>query len=375
MNERKENKIAYTCSIHTLEIGFRLSKITFDRLIKLLATYSKEHNYACYIPNERPSILVFDLFKHLGFTYCYTQYITDQHHSFSSYHFYMIINPRNLLNIPGYRYICITPPECINNILPYTIHLLQDLGITFINFETSIFIKRLDFCTNIKLDTAEMTKEYMRLLCKGKYIYSSCRELQYSYTGHRSVKPQNDFTITGRSFELSIYDKEHQMLSSPFSYPLEELQLATNQIRIELRVFYPKLYNLKKKYDNLSQLFDFLPELSEQHIFRYLQAIYGKGDFYQHNVAKEKIMNSHFNSTTKANMLAFMKKISKTSLQEAIEHYKTVDDFPEIYFILNKFNELNISPITLKKRSSYSMLYHPIHYIQNNNVNTDPVLK
>ena len=80
------------------------------------------------------------------------------------------------------------------------------------------------------------------------------------------------------------------MKSSPFSYPDDEQELADNQIRIELRIFYPKLYHLKQSYGATIELFDHIPELSQKYIDKYLLSTYGKGDFYQYNNAVSKIL-------------------------------------------------------------------------------------
>lgn len=374
MKEYSSNQTAYFYSIHTLELGFRLNRHTYDMLINFLITYSINYNFCYYTPETSQTILVFDMFKKFGFTYCYAQQIHAKNQTFCSYCFYMIINPRKLFQIPDHHYICITPPEKTKDIIPYIIALFQSLGIDFMDFESSLFVKRLDFCTNIKMDNAEMTKEYMRLLCKGKHIFRSHRKLQYSQIGHRQVCPTHDFTITGHSFELSIYNKKKQMESSSFSYPDSEQELANNQIRIELRIFYPKLYHLKQSYGATIELFNHIPELSQEYIDKYLLSTYGKGDFYQYKDAVNKILSSPFRKSTQSNMIAFMKKISKTTLQEASDFFSEQDNYPGICFILNKFNELNLSPITLSRKSHYTMLHHPIYYIHSRNVNLCPSL-
>ena len=162
---------------------------------------------------------------------------------------------------------------------------------------------------------------------------------------------------------------------SSFSYPYEEQKLSDNQIRIELRIFYPRLYHLKQTYGTAEGLFNYIPELSQRYMDRYLQAAYGKGDFHQYNIAVNIIKDSSFHDSTKSHMIRFMKKISKTSLQEAINFFKEETDFPDITFILNKFNELQISPITISQKSNYAILRHPIHYIQTQNVNLSPYLE
>lgn len=375
MNIHTLNQNAYMYSIHTLELGIRLKSYTYGKLIKILTDYSRKYHFCYYSPENCPSILVFDMFKDFGFTYCYARYLCAKDHPYSSHCFYMIINPRRLLHIPDYQYICITPPERIKDIIPYIMTLFENLGVDFINYDKTLFVKRLDFCTNIKLDNAEMTREYMRLLCKGKYIFRASRRLQYSPVGHRKIYSKQDFTITGANFELSIYNKKEQMELSSFSYPYEEQKISDNQIRIELRIFYPRLYHLKQTYGTAEGLFNYIPELSQRYMDRYLQAAYGKGDFHQYNIAVNIIKDSSFHDSTKSHMIRFMKKISKTSLQEAINFFKEETDFPDITFILNKFNELQISPITISQKSNYAILRHPIHYIQTQNVNLSPYLE
>lgn len=368
----QENQNAYMYSIHTLQLGIHVSKTVYDMLVKKLIDYSQKNNFNYYHPDDYSSCLVFNMFKEFGFTYCYAQYIYPTDRLYHSCCFYMIINPRKLFQIPGYQYICITPPDKAKDIIPYVIAVFHDLEIDFINFDQSIFIKRLDFCTNIKMENQQITKDYMKLLRKGKHVYRSRLKTQYSQKGHRQSCPKHEFTITGKSFELSIYNKKEQMESSHFSFPDEERDLSENQIRIELRIFYPTLYNLRQHYKTARELLNHIPELSQEYINRYLQAVYGKGNFFQYCVATNMIMNSPFHTSTKIHMINFIKKISKTSLQDAICFFEHQDNFPDIPFIMNKFNELQLSPITISSKSHYTMFYHPIHYILTQNVNLHP---
>ena len=155
------------------------------------------------------------------------------------------------------------------------------------------------------------------------------------------------------------------MLDSGRRYPEEELLSAENQLRIELRFTNQKNNELLHQYKSIDNLICHIPEIGHKYIVQYLNAIYGKGDFYRFDIAAQQIEASGFHSVTKQEMRKFMKAVAKSSLSDAINKFGT--DLSDS--MLCHFNQLHISPITLPVRSNFTCLLHPLHYIAGQNVN------
>lgn len=360
-NKTTQNKnAAQFYSVHTFELGMLLSKDEYVQCKSILYDFCRTHSLSCC--NRSPNINTYIIFKKNGFNLLSTwAYISDDR---CLYGMKIIINARKLLGYKKHADICIAPAEDMSRILPAVYEKLDLIGLHFVDYNR-FRLRRLDLCTNIRSKASTEFKEYLRLICKGKNFYDSALYLCYDKKQKRKIAPKTSFTLQGKTFEISLYAKQIQMINSKHHYSEEELLCAENQLRIELRFKSKKNNELLHLYKSLDNLICHIPELGHKYITRYLNAIYGKGDFFRFDIAMQQIEASRFHTSTKQEMMRFMKAVAKSSLDDAIKKFGA--DLS--YSMMSHFNQLNISPITLPDRSNYTLLLHPLRYIESQNVN------
>jgi hypothetical protein len=156
------------------------------------------------------------------------------------------------------------------------------------------------------------------------------------------------------------------MLENPDFYDEIEMNTVKGQIRIELRIAPDKVRYLEKKYNcNISnELIQNSSVMGVDILEKYLIGLFGSGKIVSFSEAK-RIINA---SSYKRNIKDEMKKIiDVTKKADMIEAFK---NFPssKSYSLKNRFNELNISPITAPD-SWDETFENPITYIRTNNVN------
>lgn len=358
LNENKDAAQFY--SVHTFEIYILLSKDEYIQCKNTLYDFCDKYGLSCY--KHSPATDSYKIFKQEGFTLLHTWRFISA--GGCQYGMNIIINARKLLGYKKHANICIAPSKDMSKIMPAIYEMLNLIGLHFLNYDR-FHLKRLDLCTNIKLEAPVEFNEYLRLICKGKNVYDSVLLLCYDKKKKRKIAPKHSFTLTGATFEISLYAKQIQMLDSGERYSEEELLSAENQLRIELRFTNQKNNELLHQYKSIDNLMCHIPEMGHKYISQYLNAIYGKGDFYRFDIAAQQIEASGFHSATKQEMRKFMKAVAKSSLSDAINKFGS--DLSDS--MLCHFNQLHISPITLPIRSNFTCLLHPLHYIVSLNTN------
>ncbi len=359
-NATKNKDAAQFYSVHTFEIFMLLSKDEYIQCKRILYEFCDKYSLSYY--NPAPGIDCYKIMKQYGFTLLHTWRFISA--GGCQYGINIIINARKLLGYKKYAHVCIAPVGDMPKLMPALYDNLDYIGLHFLDYGR-FHLKRLDLCTNIRLGTSDEFEAYMRLICKGKYAFGSTLYKCYDKKQKRRVAPKYSFTLTGATFEISIYAKQRQMLDSENYYSAEELQFSENQLRIELRFINQKNNELIRQYQSLDNLICHIPEIGHKYISQYLNAMYGKGDFYRFDIAAQMIEDSNFHSATKQKMIKFMKTVAKGSLNDAINRLGTELSESMLYH----FNLLKVSPITLPVRSNSALLMHPLHYIASQNVN------
>lgn len=279
-----------------------------------------------------------------------------------------IVNPRVLLGIRTYPYICIVAPERIEEIPEKLDIVVQKIAPSFPSIFHSGHIRRIDYCANINLKSAKHGKRYLNILRQG-YFSSHFRPVKvYNAVKKRTTFKNGSMTLESPAYTFEAYLKREQMIQSNYNYDENEILEAEGQIRFELRARYRKVYELKRKYKTISE-YDFLcrsSKIAKDEITRILIGAYGTGDFYNIDVAKDKIQNSNHTLSVKNKMIEMVDLTrEKRSLTAAVEALKLTPPQRRIYF--SYFNQINVSPITFGK--SGHNYRNPLVYIQNANVN------
>lgn len=270
------------------------------------------------------------------------------------------LNPRHFYHNEDHPFTFIAEQEDLENITIYLDKMIYELEL---GLEAHMFVvHRIDLCANIKLNSRDEVKTYMRLMKKGAYAYNGKRKMEYSETQRKKIPTRNSFTVSGKSFEFTVYDKYMQMSESDVKYSKEELEYAETQIRIELRVKRSKQKRIEEKYNvySLSSIIKEIGIISQEELMRYIAKTYGVGSFIKFSYAKNVINMSGYHNKTKKIMIEFMEKVSKENLEAAKDMY-----YDKYSHIMKKFKKLKISPITLPCKGEFLFFYNPITYIAN----------
>jgi hypothetical protein len=279
--------------------------------------------------------------------------------------FSMVINLRQLMEIKEYPFICILPPEYIQNVYEKINDVLQKCEMPDWLME-KLYIRRVDFCCNIDVGSQENVNLYLKLIKKGRVPYHYQVQKLYSQSQHRTIPDPESHTLYCKSNELSIYSKFDQMDMHRERYDLTELELAAGVLRIEFRVCRPCVKRIEKKY-NLTDERNFYMEacdISETKIKRMLRGIYGTGHFYKKDTVLKAIEQSNFHNNTKQRMKKFCEVANgEGGIRGALVLVENGLD------TLIRFNRLGISPVCIPRRAPVDCLYNPMYYMDNFNVN------
>ena len=220
--------------------------------------------------------------------------------------------------------------------------------------------QRIDYCLNLWLNSQETADEYMRLLKKALIPYPFELKKILNSTQHRYVPESHAITLTCKSYELSLYLKLPQLIEeinnlendtiTPEYAP--ELANARGQLRIELREYRCQLRNNKKKLhcgSDESHLLNGLNTLPFTTLCQRLKSMYGTGDFYLYEDAKDIINQSDYGKKIKKELLEILKVVNtkKRGLDTATNGF----EYNYLKSHMRYFNELDLCPITISKKS------------------------
>jgi len=357
--------------MHTMTISAHLTYTEKDILKECLETYTKKKRLQRYSDEEnyyRNKIIFYSgIAKEFGFNELKLICRIPRSTEIENYWLNIKINPHKLFHPNDHPYVYIASLEDVTNCMTQVRKMIEAIGAPKMMID--IFkLQRIDFCVNINVGSPEVVHEYMSALLKGAYSIYFDRLTEYSISQKRSIPTKDSFTIRSSNIEFSVYDKHKQLSKELLKYSPEEIQEASGLIRIELRVSRPIIYQKSKKF-NLHSIQEFLEHASEMakiSIPQYIKQAYGTGRFTTLDNAKRIIHTSKYKNKTKAELIAMLELVSeKRSLQEA--KYNMPDKLYKK--CIRKFNELDLSPITIPRRSKNKEYPSLLYYIQNHNFN------
>lgn len=283
------------------------------------------------------------------------------------------VNPRKLLGHYENPYICIVPGSEAGMIIPALFKVLKSYGFKEKELRTAA-IRRLDICANIDMGKQESAECYLGLMRRGGYYMGlDDKEMPMDPVSHRRRHPPNEVRYVSRTVSrggvretLSIYLKHSQMQENRSRYSAEEIERAKGQVRFELRIGSDKVSYLTEKYKCASSLalISMPGEIGEDILSRYLEGLYGKGKFIKFSRAVKLIRHtSSHRKAVKEKMIQIVEQTRKTDMADAFHSLSAGSQYR------NYFNELGISPITLRDSWRVEEFEHPVTYILTRNVN------
>ena len=288
-------------------------------------------------------------------------------------------NARVLLQINELPFVCIVEPDDIKRIYDRLQEIFDAMGVSEVVPLGSFYFRRVDYCTNIKLDSVEAADIYMKLLLKGRAIYNAEPKVTlYDGDSDRIDHPKS-LNWKGKTFEIAIYEKYDMMEDQQmqYGYSMEEVAEAKNRIRFEVRLDGSAIVQMKRRLGQLSdeEFMKMSDWNSAESIAKKLVQMYGCGDFVPFPKAVDIINNSRCYSKTKAVLLDFITELAKpnATMDSAYETYVNTPRngrVMKLYEIIKQFNDLGISPITIPADAvGYQCLKSPVYYIDQRNAN------
>lgn len=357
-------------SIHTFEITYKDSYKNYEKLYYAINRINtsrcprKEYSYTSPGGIELTCISqTFTCLNKRGINRIYFyKHMDKQENQIALWGVRFIINPRILLGYKEHIYTEIIKPDDLS-LIPEALHsLLQEFVPDFPDISKSGKITRIDYCTNLWFQTQDEADEYFSLLKKYHTPAKFKPLTYYDEQMHRKIPRKGEITVACKSYELSIYQKKYQLLNSGYDYPVEDIQNSTGQLRIELRLRRKPLYSLKKALSLADEalLFIHIPNKVLQNLLKKLSVMYGTGDFCRLADAKNLVKHSSYIDKTKNAMLEILEN---TNEKRTLNCYRTTFDNELLKKNLKRFNELDISPITLPFRSIHKNYPSLLSYI------------
>ena len=203
-------------------------------------------------------------------------------------------------------------------------------------------------------------------------LYHMIRMKEYNPSQKRWVPTKHSFTITSAPtafIEFSCYNKYKQLENEDKKYTTEEISAAKGIIRIELRMSHLKILQEKQKL-NISTEEDILLNaniLSEDNIPRYIKSCFGAGYFTTAIKAKQKILDSSYHKKTKQSMIDMVERAN--SKGQTLEKIKCDIGKKKFSSLMKLFNQLGISPLTIRAKANIERMENPLYYIHYANAN------
>lgn len=274
-----------------------------------------------------------------------------------------VINPKILLQSEEHPYTKIIEPKDLPLIPDALNSLIQQLVPGYPDILECGKLTRIDYCTNLWFQSQEESDEYFHLL---KKYFTPAKFHTDTYPNkehHRKEPRKGEISISCKSYTLSIYQKQTQLLSTEYDYPPEEIENASGQLRIELRFKRKKLYSIIRESHSLDKECDFLihiPPSALSLAIKNLTAMYGTGDFFKFSAAKEQILSSGYKDKTIDEMFHILENVNE---KRTLDCYNTIFDSKPLKKHLKRFNCLGVSPVTIPFRYSHDRYPNLIRYL------------
>ena len=327
-------------SIHTFELTLEVNGETYKRYRDKVKNMKKFNNNKDYFLIEKGLTVIFEKNK-------FKKYIK------------LRVNPSRLLggdDIPTLW----KPSE--KNIVKMLRSLETFIDVYFESkYETNDFVlTRIDFTSNIKFSDKGLVSDYINAFRNiGKVKGYS---LKYEKTSEE-FKKKTSYDLSGNSngIEFSAYNKEAQVKEREPDFRQEEMRKkAKGILRVEVRLITQKAI---RKYTEQNKTIERLVDLVEKHNDIFADTILRVipfGDMYKKDKAVQIVEKNVSKSTIRRKMLQLLELIPKKKsllLAQKELNYRKIDK------IMEEFQKLELSPVTISKRQDMKFLRNLYFYL------------
>lgn len=236
---------------------------------------------------------------------------------------------------------------------------------------------RADPCINFYLDSDDEVSEYLRILKKSFLIphyYIVKFEKLSSRVKNVEEANTHSYRIKSRKAEFTAYDKIYEMqLGNRCPEELNDTHILRIEAGLKRDALLKRLNKRRKCPDE--KLLENTAENTVKILVNFLKKMrIGTGNHIQYRDAEAFIVKAELEDKMKKRMLFLICKASDSNLSSALgkicEKYNLNDNQCER--ILNQFDALGISPITLRNDSRFQLLPSLLHLLQKDQ---DAILK
>ena len=228
---------------------------------------------------------------------------------------------------------------------------------------------RADPCINFYLDSDDEVLEYLRILKKSALI------LHYSVDGFKQISSRvknieeankHSYRIKGKKAQFTAYDKTYELHHNPYC-PEDPEEMYIFRIEAELkRDALLKRLN-KNERSSEEKILEATARDAVKILTKFLKKMQiGTGNHIRYCDAETAIKNSKLGAKMRDRMLYLIRKVSDSNLSSALEKLCKKHDLNnnQCERILDQFDALGISPITLRNDSKFSSLPSLISLLQ-----------
>lgn len=191
-------------------------------------------------------------------------------------------------------------------------------------------LSRIDYCFDVEVLDEHIRTTYLELFkkLKNKRAYLK-KEIHLTSQYHHC-----------KSIHLLIYDREQERRDQ--NEPIETWERGMLRFKVCVKRDHLKYKKYKKGESRLLKDY-FKKEKFEKYVKNYMLDVFPIGDFYSYQLLEEEIYKLDLSIRVKSQMKAFVKFVSKGSLDTAAKNFsaKTYRKY------LDLFNEHGINPITI----------------------------
>jgi len=228
-------------------------------------------------------------------------------------------------------------------------------------YELKDFIlTRVDFTVNIQVGSKKDVSAYVEILHKLGRVKGFSQKFDDNENNWYDKKLSFDLQGNSNGIDFTAYDKQGA-LKQKDEQELKRIEAANGILRIEVRLKKPKAI---RKYTNETNISKQIKDLSKKSMDIFLETfvrVIPYGGFYKKKQAIEIIEENITNKKQREKMLSLLELIPKK--KSILLAQKELND-RNIDNIMDMFAKLNLSPVTISKRTKVKHLKNLYAYLK-----------
>ena len=340
--------------IHTIELFYRLSKKSFNKVFQHLKSLNSGSFYPDVTYHSEKGLT-----KYICTSYCdhgVVLYLYQQVRSknktkknlASFIHFRL--NPHTLLHGEySPKQVFTAKEKQLKSLYKEMTKLLHEIGLNC-DFE-QLTLSRIDCCLDFFPDSQDWVDEALRVVRRSPYMkqYKLCtfgKEFP-----NRKEKNAHSWRICCKTTTLTVYDKTFQLMEEDLleDYDAPMLRFEVSRSGAKFKRDLPD-----EVKDSNKKILKTVMDESKETIHSYMKALHADLPFVRYSDCMAKIKTVKHASTRK-NMRLLVKKLSDCkSYAQAVKNSELTEN--QLRTVRKQFEKLGIQPITLKDKSEIEEL-------------------